>query len=276
MEQIPFSKLSGSGNDFILIDNHKRLVDPDDCVDFVAGLCRRAISVGADGIILIQEDPEGSCDFAWRFFNADGSEAEMCGNGGRCAALYAHEKGLAGDTMTFRTLAGVIRAQITGQSTVKLQLTEPKEFIPEVKLDIDGEIEVAFIDTGVPHAVVQVENAEAVDVQKLGSKIRFHERFAPNGANVNFVQITGDDSLTLRTYERGIEKETLACGTGAVAAAMAMAMKKAVRTPVKLTTRSSEVLTVYFKTGSKPPKEVFFEGAVRWVYEGRLRPDSIL
>lgn len=274
MEPIPFSKLSGSGNDFILIDNRDRLVDPDDCLDFVVGVCRRAISVGADGVILIQDDPQGECDFTWRFFNADGSEAQMCGNGGRCAALFAHDRKLAGEKMSFRTLAGVIRAEITGPRTTKLQLTVPNGYIPKIKLDINDGIELAFIDTGVPHTIIEVRDAEAIDVQKQGSKIRYHDRFLPQGANANFVQVTGDDSLIIRTYERGCEGETLACGTGAVAAAITMALKGAVRPPVKLTTRSGEILTVHFESGSKPPKEVFFEGAIRWVYDGRLFADS--
>jgi diaminopimelate epimerase len=243
----------------------------------VRKVCRRALSVGADGVILIEHDSQGVCDFAWRFFNADGSEAEMCGNGGRCAARFAHARGIAKKEMTFRTLAGVIRAEITGERIVKLQLTPPHGYEPKVELNIDGRpLCVKFLDTGVPHAILEVEDVEQVDPAVLGPEIRYHKEFAPKGANANFVHVSGPDSLFIRTYERGVEGETLACGTGCVAAAITMALAGRVKPPVTLTTRSREKLTVHFKPGDAVPEEVYFEGAVKWVYDGTLLPESLL
>ncbi len=277
MNPIPFSKLSGSGNDFILIDNRKQVLVADESIDLVRKVCRRALSVGADGVILIEKDSQGECDFMWRFFNADGSEAEMCGNGGRCAARFAYTRGIAEKSMSFRTLAGVIRAEITGERTVKLQLTPPNGYEPSVDLEIDGyTLNLKYLDTGVPHCVIEVDDIEGIDPAHIGPKIRFHERFGRKGANANFVQVAQDQSLFIRTYERGVEGETLACGTGAVAAAITMALAGRVKAPVTLTTRSGEELIVHFKQNDQVPEEVFFEGAVSWVYDGTLLAESLL
>ncbi len=279
MTAVKFSKLSGSGNDFILIDNREKIFDTDNCADFVSRVCKRALSVGADGVIFIENDPERTADFMWRFFNADGSQAAMCGNGGRCAARYAHWLGIAGEIMTFRTGAGIIRGEITGEKAVKLQLTEPKGYLPLVKLNIDDKwYEGKFLDTGVPHLVIEVDDIKKVDVKTLGSIIRFHDQFKPAGANANFVQASGAHSLFIRTYERGVEDETLACGTGAVAAAITMAKARRVKAPVMVTTQSGETLTVSFDLNdnddSNIPKRVFFEGDVTWVYDGVLKKEG--
>ena len=277
MEPIRFSKLSGSGNDFILIDNRDNIISPEKALTFVQAISRRGMSVGADGVILIENDPQGQCDFAWRFYNADGSEPDMCGNGGRCAARYAHKQGIAGTSMSFRTLAGVIRAEITGERTVKLQLTPPVDYQPSVQILADGRpYDLMFLNTGVPHSVLQVEDVEAYNLKTLGPLIRHHERFAPEGVNLNLVQVAGQSALFIRTYERGVEDETLACGTGAVAAAITMTLAGKVSPPVILTTRSRERLTVYFENDHQVPTHVYFEGAVAWVYDGRLLPESLL
>jgi len=299
MIHIPFSKLSGSGNDFIIIDNREKIVDQAvswissddlsekdedgevlvkyDMRDFIKTICTRRKSVGADGVILIENDPKEQCDFAWRFYNSDSSIPAICGNGGRCAARFAFERGIADRKMSFRTLAGVINAEITGEKEVKLQLTPPAGYLPSVELEIEGvTYDMKFIDTGVPHVVVEVDIADDVDVENLGPNIRFHEHFAPEGTNVNFVQVSGPDSLVIRTYERGVEAETLACGTGSVAAAVTMAMAGRVSPPVRVITRSKEILTVHFSGGSEIPKEVYFEGAVSWICDGTLLPEAIL
>ena len=277
MRPIPFAKLSGSGNDFILIDNREGWVDAKQAAQFAQAVCRRALSVGADGLILIENDPAGAADFAWRFYNADGSMPDMCGNGGRCAARFAHQHGIAGANMSFVTGAGLIRAEITGDRTVKLQMTPPADYRPAVDLEWPGGARQAkVINTGVPHAVIEVKDVDAVDVKTEGPAVRNHPVFAPEGANANFVQVTGPDALLIRTYERGVEGETLACGTGAVAAAMTMALAGRVAPPVRLTTRSAEVLRVYFDVGDDLPQEVFFEGTVNWVYDGVLLPESLL
>ncbi len=230
-------------------------------------VCARAQSVGADGMIFIE--PSSVADFRWRFFNSDGSEAEMCGNGGRCAARFAYEKGIASSSMAFETLAGVVRAQVLDGGVVKVQLTRPHGWRWKEKLKVDGEwIEYSFVNTGVPHVVITVEDVEKVDVSGLGRKIRFHPLFSPAGTNVDFVQELGGDRLVMRTYERGVEEETLACGTGAAAAAL-VSLGGREGGVVDVVTRSGEVLTI-----EKIGNNVYLQGATRWVYDGYMRQES--
>lgn len=264
--EVPFSKLSGSGNDFILIDNREGLLAPDALSRAAERLCRRKFSVGADGLIAIEGSSEA--DFRWRFFNADGSTAEMCGNGGRCAARFAVERGIAPPRLVFETLAGLIRAEVRG-SGVKLEFPPPEGFRREVPVPLEtGEVRATCVNTGVPHAVVCVEDLEAVDVRAEGRRIREHPLFAPAGTNANFIHRTGRGELAIRTYERGVEDETLACGTGAVAAACAASHVWGVEAPVALRTRGGEVLTVYFARDGDGFREVFLEGETAWVYDG--------
>ena len=215
MISIPFFKMSGSGNDFIVIDNREdRLAAiPIAVADVAVKVCRRAMSVGADGLILV-EDTDGA-DFSWRFFNADGSVAEMCGNGARCAARFAYMQGIAGPDMRFETDAGIIFATVLDRG-VRLKMTDPEDLETGVSLTVgQGEMAVSRINTGVPHVVAAVADVNAVDVVGLGREIRYHERFAPAGTNVNFICPIGDNTLAIRTYERGVEDETLACGARA-------------------------------------------------------------
>ncbi|BAT71861.1 diaminopimelate epimerase [Thermosulfidibacter takaii ABI70S6] len=261
-----FSKLSGSGNDFIIIDNMDLKIDADSFVKLVPKICRRAISVGADGVILIE--PSDRADFKWRFFNSDGSEAEMCGNGGRCAARFACEKGIAPQSMVFETLAGLIRAEVQGR-LVKVQMTEPFGWVMDKRLEDLG-VTYCFVNTGVPHVVVFVEDLESMDVVGLGRKIRFHSQFQPAGTNVNFVTVK-DGKVFIRTYERGVEGETFACGTGATAAALIGIKKGLVVSPVEVVTRSGEVLKIY-----EDNDKVFLEGLTRWIYDGVLSKEAWL
>ncbi len=244
MTGMQFYKMSGSGNDFIIADNRDGQIAKDDMPSLAKALCSRKISVGADGLILVENSD--NADFKWQFYNADGSEAEMCGNGARCVARYAYLTGIAGEKMCFETLAGVIHAEILGE-TVKAQLTEPfdtKFFYP---LELDGaKINVTSMNTGVPHAVLLVGDIEKPDVDDMGRKLRNHEAFAPAGTNVNFVEFRRGE-LAMRTYERGVEGETLACGTGAVASALARVAADAAPSPVKVLTRSGEYLLVHYR-----------------------------
>ena len=261
-----FSKISGTGNDFILIDNREALVAKEAMPDFVRCVCRRAVSVGADGVIFIEKHPE--LDFAWNFYNSDGGEAEMCGNGARCAARFAYERGIAGKSMKFLTGAGVIEGHITGDGIAKVLLTKAHGF-REFHFDIEGEsFKGLFINTGVPHAVIPCDDVEAVEVPKTGALVRYAKEFAPAGANANFVQKTGDHELVIRTYERGVENETLACGTGCVAAALTLAEKGIVKAPVELKVRSGEKLRVDFSPESPIDGDAWLEGAVHWIYDG--------
>jgi len=266
--KIPFMKMSGSGNDFILIDHRTPFLNEDHLKDFIRKVCQRRISVGADGLILIE--PSKKADFKWRFYNADGGEAEMCGNGGRCAARFAYLKGIAGPSLKFETLAGILSAQVDGKR-VKLEMTKPFGLKLDETISIDGEEQIfSSINTGVPHAILFVGDLERVDILRMGRTIRYHSYFSPSGTNVNFVQLEKGSQLSLRTYERGVEDETLACGTGAVASALIASFKGLVKSPVSVKTRGGEVLTVYFKIEAKDVKSVFFEGDVHIVYEAEM------
>jgi diaminopimelate epimerase len=269
--EIAFFKMSGSGNDFILIDNRAATVPRDLGSELARSICRRKVSVGADGLILIETDKE--VDFSWRFFNADGSSAEMCGNGGRCAARLACLLGICGPRLSFRTLAGIVQAEVMG-SRVKLQITSPHDLRLDEALDLDGLADpLHSVNTGVPHAVFlmdRTENLETRDIVNLGRKVRFHPRFAPAGTNVNFVVVLGPQSLAIRTYERGVEDETLACGTGAVAAALVAAAKQLVKPPVSVQTRSGEILTIHFNAENDLASLVFLEGETTVIYRGKL------
>lgn len=264
---ITFSKLTGSGNDFIIIDNTSGKMDVDAFREHIPKICTRALSVGADGVIFLESST--LAHFRWRFFNADGSEAEMCGNGGRCVARFAFEKGIAPRDMTFETLAGIIKAHVLEGGVVKVQLTPPHGWVWKDRLQLDeGYVEYSFVNTGVPHAVIMVDDLESVAVKELGRKIRFHPTFAPAGTNVNFVQELGRDKLVIRTYERGVEDETLACGTGATAAAL-IYLGGREEGQVDVVTRSGETLRV-----EKAGEEVYLQGATRWVYDGWMRSES--
>jgi diaminopimelate epimerase len=280
---IHFYKMTGTGNDFILIDNRKGIIDADHCRDFVRNACRHKLSVGADGVILIENDPE--VDFRWRFFNADASEAEMCGNGSRCAARFVYLTGIVNKTqMSFRTLAGIIKAELLG-NRVKVQMTPPHGLSLGLNVDAEGRpFQLDFINTGVPHSVwfASDENElESIDVQRWGKALRFHPQFQPAGTNVNFVYVRDPHHLVVRTYERGVEGETLACGTGAIASTLISAARGQVTSPVEVLTRSGEFLTIHFELsrGSRPGapafEKVYLEGEAKVAYEADLWPETI-
>jgi diaminopimelate epimerase len=267
--------MSGAGNDFIVIDNREGVVAEAEKADLARAVCPRRVAVGADGLVLLERSADH--DVRMRIFNADGSEAEMCGNGSRCLAHFAHSVGAAAAEMTIETVAGPVRAALDGPS-VRVELTPPGEITSRGELEFSGRRgEVFFVDTGVPHAVLFVEDVgeelEAADVKTLGRAIRFHEVFRPAGANANFVRVAAPGRIDVRTYERGVEDETLACGTGAVAAGLVSvwaARREGWDSPVAVSVRSGEVLKIHFK-GSGPRFEAaLLEGAVSVVYRGEL------
>ncbi|MBA2848158.1 diaminopimelate epimerase [Thermosulfuriphilus ammonigenes] len=271
---LSFAKLSGSGNDFILIANMDRAIHPSAAPSLAKTLCRRGFSVGADGLILLEPATLAEAHFAWRFFNADGSEAEMCGNGGRCAARFAYVKGIAPAQMVFETGAGLVRAEVMGER-VKLEMTPPRDLTLDRKLALaEKQIFYSFVNTGVPHVVVEVNDIDKAPLKELGPQIRFHPQFSPAGTNVNFVALDGE-RIFIRTYERGVEDETLACGTGACAAALVLGAKGQVSSPVEVVTRGGEILRVYFSLDAHGPKEVFLEGIARFIYQGKLFPEAL-
>lgn len=273
MQEIDFTKMNGSGNDFIIIDHRSGFLKDESLPLFVQLVCQRRESVGADGLILIESSE--IADFKWRFFNADGSEAEMCGNGGRCVARYAYEKAIAGPKLSFETRAGIIHAEMKSREGVLLQLSPPTHVRSNFNLMVDNQaLSLSSINTGVPHVVVPVEHIEDVPVTELGRKIRFHPEFQPAGTNVNFVHIIDSSHLTIRTYERGVEDETLACGTGAVASALLAAAAGKAASPVDVKTRGGEVLTIHFDNeGGNTFSQVHLEGDTCLVFEGILGED---
>jgi len=265
---IDFFKMSGSGNDFILIDNRQGALAVGDVVEFVKIVCERKVSVGADGLIIIE--PSDRLDFRWRFFNADGSEVEMCGNGGRCAARFAYLMGIAGEKISFETVAGIIDAEVRGD-VVKLRLTEPRNLVMDDKIQIKNQtLFVHSINTGVPHVVHFVRDPDDFDVINTGRAIRYHKRYQPAGTNANFVTILDGHTIRVRTYERGVEDETLACGTGSVASALIAARKGLVESPVDVRVQGGELLRIYFEVTENGFTKVYLEGRVKMVYQGKL------
>ena len=265
---IEFYKMSGSGNDFIIIDNRDFSLDIGDLSEFARRVCKRKFSVGADGLVVIE--PSDNADFKWRFFNSDGSLAEMCGNAARCTARFAYMKGIAGEKMSWETIAGIISAEVK-EDTVKVKLTDPSPVEAQIQIEMNGQKFILDgIDTGVPHAVVFVDDLDHYDVYHHGRQIRFHEYFAPRGTNADFASVINRHKISLRTYERGVEDETLACGTGMVAAALTAAQRGLVESPVEVLVMSGETLLVYFENQNGFWREIYLEGKVKIVYHGFL------
>ncbi len=273
MNPIHFYKMSGCGNDFIIIDNRSPVIQENDLNAFIVGICRRKMSVGADGVILIEKSD--TVDFKWRFYNSDGSLAEMCGNGARCVARFAYLNGITGPEMAFETLAGVVSASVSESGLVKTKMTDPLDLKLDRQLILkSGTVEVSSVNTGVPHAVMVVDNLDETPVKEMGKEIRFHPDFAPAGTNANFVAVQPDKIVAVRTYERGVEDETLACGTGCVASALITASKFALASPVTLLTRSGGYLRIYFKQHQNKFSDVYMEGDARLIYRAELSQEA--
>ncbi len=272
MEPISFYKMSGSGNDFIIVDNRNKVVEETDLPVFISRICRRKISVGADGFILIESSDKA--DFKWRFYNSDGSKAEMCGNGARCAARFAFVNGIAGDNLSFETEAGVVRGQVK-EDRAKVKMPDPADLRLDYTIELEnGPVTVCSVNTGVPHVVISQETIEDVNVFELGREIRFHDAFTPAGTNVNFISQRKQGQLAIRTYERGVEDETLACGTGSIAAALVTACKANWKSPISLLTRSGETLIIYFNKDDRVFNDIYLEGDARIIYSAQLREDA--
>lgn len=272
VEKIPFAKLSGAGNDFVIIDNRQNIL-PDNTAEFVRKVCARRISVGADGLLLVEKSD--LADFKMRYFNSDGGEVETCGNGARCIARFAYmEKVVPSVEMKFETRAGVYSALVM-EDTVKLRMSDAVGMRLDFPLILsDGMHNISFANTGVPHVIFFADDLEKTDVVKLGRETRYHKDFQPEGTNANFIRVRDRGSLDIRTYERGVEDETLACGTGCIAAAIITAAKGKTSSPVAAHTRGGYLLKVYFKLEPGGAKEVFLEGDARVIYRGHLLKDS--
>jgi diaminopimelate epimerase len=265
-----FTKMNGAGNDFVLLDN--RAGDIELTREQIARVCDRHRGVGADGVLLL-ERPTNGADFRMRYYNADGGEAEMCGNGARCFARFADRTAGPLEKLSFETPAGVIGAQFVGE-LVTLQMSEPQDMRLGLEVPVAGEkIRASYLDSGVPHVVVRVANIEEVDVRSLGSALRHHPMFAPRGANANFSEQRGPRRIAIRTYERGVEGETLACGTGVVASALIFAVIEKVTGPIDVLVRGGDTLQVGFTREGEEFKNVTLSGPADFVFDGTIELD---
>jgi len=262
MKKLVFYKMEAIGNDFVVIDNRKKAVKKP--VDFAREVCNRNTGIGADGLLLVE--PSRSADFRMRILNADGSEAEMCGNGSRCMGLFACKVLKMGKKLVMETLAGKIGLEV-GENAVKVGLSDPRDFREKFNLDVDGEIYPCyFINTGVPHAVLFVYDIEHFPVESLGEKIRYHKEFAPKGTNVNFVKAESDSTIMVKTYERGVGL-TRACGTGVTASAIVSVLIGKCKPPVRVKTPGG-VLKVDFQYNNGKVSGVTLEGGARIAFKG--------
>ncbi len=276
MQTLSFTKMNGAGNDFVMLDNRSGELSL--TAAQVARLCDRHRGIGADGVLLVEPPPaeDATAEFRMRYYNADGGEAEMCGNGARCFARYAARLAGGGhDGMSFLTGAGLIRARLDGE-IVHLDMSVPTGGATLGALTLDDGTTLPpayFLNTGVPHVVVPVDNVETVDVHPVGRAIRYHERFAPRGTNANFIQPYSMGEIILRTYERGVEGETLACGTGAVASALIHAEMNDLpgAGSVAVRVRSGDVLRIGFeRTGPFAFRNVTLGGPADFVFGGEI------
>jgi len=262
-----FTKMNGAGNDFVLIDNRSGDVHLNR--DQIVRICDRHRGVGADGILLL-EKASNQADFRMRYFNSDGGEAEMCGNGARCFARFANKVADAQGKISFETPAGVIAAELKGD-LVTLQMTDPTDLRLNAKLRVgDKNKSIHFINSGVPHVVITVERIDDVDVRQEGAAIRHHKMFSPKGANVNFIEKRGTKQIAVRTYERGVEDETLACGTGVVAGALIFAATENTDGPIGVLVRGGNELQVGFEKTGRLFKNVTLTGPAEFVFEGTI------
>ena len=255
---IVFNKYQGTGNDFIIIDNRKGVINPDDST-LINKLCDRRFGIGADGLILISGSPQ--YDFEMKYYNSDGFESTMCGNGGRCSSDFAIREGIADKKLTFRTIDGVHKA-IAEEGLIRLQMNDVSE-----SQRIKGNY---FINTGSPHCVIFRKDINKIDVNAEGKIIRQSEDYAPGGTNVNFVEII-DRGIYVRTFERGVEEETLSCGTGVTASAIASVLAGQFDgSPVNVKTKGGN-LSVSFKIVGKIISDIWLSGPATFVYEGMIK-----
>ena len=269
---LEFVKATGAGNDFVILDGRNESLPPDKA-KLAASLCDRHFGIGADGLLIVEKSTRA--DFSMLYFNADGSHGGMCGNGGRCIAMYAYLRGFAPRLMKFEALDHIYPAEIL-DGRVKLRMKRPSGLRNNLEVSVGGKTYVCdFVDTGAPHVVLLQDHIDQADIKGVGRSIREHERFAPAGTNVNFMSITPPDAISIRTYERGVEDETLACGTGSVASAVVAATTLNIQSPVKVRVRSGELLYVHLRIDGGTITEVYLEGNAAMLFSGRALYDDI-
>jgi len=257
-----FFKMAGSGNDFVVVDNRKKVINNRKAA--ALKLCDRKFGVGSDGLLLVEDSKKA--DFRMRFFNPDGSEAEMCGNGLRCIVRFVSEKVYRRKTFNVETKAGVLEGFVGEGSTVRVQLNVLGEASLGMKIPLGRKTVTGhYINTGVPHLVIFAADMEKVELEKIGPAVRYHDLFAPGGTNVNWIQVADRGRVKIRTYERGVEAETLSCGTGSVAGAIVSSLLGKTVSPVDMVARSGETLRVSFDSGLK---KVYLEGKTLLAFKG--------
>ncbi len=276
VNKIPFLKMNGCGNDFIVVDNREDIMSGIDIPGFVRRICARRVSVGADGFIMVEKF--NKADFKMRYFNADGSEGEMCGNGARCAAMFAFLIGAAGDEMRFETISGTYEAKIRDGNVLLKFLTLKKDnFLLNKKHEFGGRVrEYCYAHVGVPHVILFEKGVNGWDDKELialGREVRYCTDLFPDGANVNFVEVIDEHHIFIRTYERGVEDETYACGTGATATAIVAGLLGKVKQPVDLLSKGGP-LTVHYRIEENAIVNVYLEGDAKAVVEGFVLPDA--
>ena len=263
-----FFKMNGAGNDFVVIDNRDLSISLDR--DEIEYLCDRHRGVGADGLLAVEPAEKGA-DFKFRYYNADGGEAEMCGNGARCfgrftSALFEETP----DQVTFETIAGTLAAEIV-EDNIRIAMSDPKDLTMDSGATVEGLGTLHFVNTGVPHVVVFVDDLAATDVVKHGAAVRYHEKFSPSGTNANFATVLEPGHISIRTYERGVEDETLACGTGMVASALMHHLLSGAESPIKVDVKGGDTLEIGFeKSGDSIFSKVTLTGPADFVFEGDI------
>ncbi|MES2476872.1 MAG: diaminopimelate epimerase [Verrucomicrobiota bacterium] len=269
-----FFKMNGAGNDFIIVDNRDLSLSKELDSDTIAALCDRHRGIGADGLLAVEPAQKGA-DFRFRYYNADGGEAEMCGNGARCFGRFvAHLGEIVLKKVTFETIAGTLGAEMVGDD-VRIAMSEPKDLKLDTGASVPGlDSPLHFVNTGVPHVVTFVGDAEALDnfdVFSHGSAIRHHAAFAPAGTNANFATVLAPDHISIRTFERGVEDETLACGTGMVASALVHHLLTGAPSPIKVDVEGGDTLEIGFeKSGDQGFTNVTLTGPADFVFEGEI------
>ncbi|NLU09659.1 MAG: diaminopimelate epimerase [Tepidanaerobacter acetatoxydans] len=275
MEKLPFMKMNGCGNDFIVVDNREGIMAEYDLPIFIKRVCARRVSVGADGFMMLEKSSKA--DFKMRYFNADGSEGEMCGNGARCISKFAYILGAANAEMTFETMAGIYESKILGEN---VSLKFPPVSLSSLQLNqthnFEGEtLKYNYAPVGVPHVVIYRDDVDTMDYKelvKLGRKIRYADIF-PCGTNVNFLKILDESNILIRTYERGVEDETLACGTGSTASAIISYLLGKARVPINMHTRDG-ILKIFFDAKDGVIDNLWMQGNAKTVAEGYILPDA--
>ena len=278
---VPFWKMSGSGNDFVVIDNRGGIVSGDQAAEFTRAVCKHRVSVGADGVVLIDASSEPGVHFRWRYINADGSDGEMCGNGAMCGARFAVLHAIAPPDCVFRTESGLVHAMVdVGSPRVRIEVNDPGQICRDLAVDAGGrDLVLHSLKVGVPHAVLIVEDVDAFapgsTLIPIGHAVRHHEVFAPVGTNWNVIAVLDRGTLRMRTYERGVEDETLACGTGSIASAIVATVLGLAEPPIDVITTSGRILEVDFSWDDGRVSNVTLRGEARIVVRGEIDPEAL-